>query len=412
MRDIELYAQILGLRSPWKVAEVQLLREAEEVRVHVVPEPGATWTCPYCGRPSPGYDSRRRRWRHLDTCQYKTVLEADVPRVRCAEHGVVTVSVPWAEPGSGFTALFEALIIDWLKEASTQAVARQLKLSWHAIDRVMQRAVQRGMARRKVSSPQYPSVDETAFARRHEYVTVVTDQERGVVLHVADERKTESLAAYYAELSDEQKARIQAVAMDMWPAYIRATEAHIPQAEEKIAFDKFHVAKYLSEAVDKVRRQEHRSLLAVGEDCLKGSKYDWLTNPANRTCAQQNRFRALRDSSLKTARAWAIKEFAMGLWHYNSRTWAAKGWARWLAWAVRSRLEPVKRTAATIKKHLWGIINAVVLKVHNGHAESINSRIQRMKSRARGFRNRERFRNAIYFHLGGLDLYPAQVGNW
>ncbi|MEW5709470.1 transposase family protein [Pelomicrobium sp.] len=127
MRDIELYAQILGLRSPWKVAEVQLLREAEEVRVHVVPEPGATWTCPYCGRPSPGYDSRRRRWRHLDTCQYKTVLEADVPRVRCAEHGVVTVSVPRAEPGSGFTALFEALIIDWLKEASTQAVGAAIE---------------------------------------------------------------------------------------------------------------------------------------------------------------------------------------------------------------------------------------------------------------------------------------------
>ena len=411
MRDIDLYAQILGLRSPWKVADVELLHEAGEIRVYVASEPGVTWTCLQCGRPSPGYDSRRRQWRHLDTCQYKTVLEANVPRVQCAEHGVVTVSVPWAEPGSGFTALFEALIIDWLKEASIQAVARQLKLGWGAIDRVMQRAVKRGLARRTRQSPEYLSVDETAFARRHEYVTVVSDQERGVVLFVADDRKTESLSAYYAELSVEQKTHIKAVAMDMWPAYISATEAHIPKARERIAFDKFHVAKYLGEAVDKVRKQEHRTLLAVGDDCLKGSKYDWLTNPANMTRAQKNRFRALRDSTLKTARAWAIKEFAMGLWHYSSRTWAAKGWARWLSWAVRSRLEPVKKTAATIKKHLWGIINAVVLKVHNGHAESINSRIQRMKNRARGFRNRERFRNAIYFHLGGLDLYPAQVGN-
>lgn len=410
MRDIDLYAQILGLRSPWKVADVELLRDAEEIRVHVVPEPGVTWTCPQCGRPSPGYDNRRRQWRHLDTCQYKTVLEADVPRVQCVEHGVVTVSVPWAEPGSGFTALFEALVIDWLKEASIQAVARQLKLGWGAIDRVMQRAVKRSLARRKTQSPEYLSVDETAFARRHEYVTVVTDQEHGTVLHVADDRKTESLSAYYAGLSDEQKTHIKAVAMDMWPAYISATETHIPQAREKIAFDKFHVAKYLGEAVDKVRQQEHRTLLAVGEECLKGSKYAWLTNPSNMTRAQQSRFRVLRDSSLKTARAWAIKEFAMSLWHYSSRTWAAKGWTRWLSWAVRSRLDQVKKTAATIKKHLWGIINAVVLKVHNGHAESINSRIQRMKSRARGFRNRERFRNAIYFHLGGLDLYPPQLG--
>jgi transposase len=411
MRDIDLYSQILGLRSPWKVADVQLLGDAEEVRVHVVPEPGVTWTCPHCGRPSPGYDSRRREWRHLDTCQYKTVLEADVPRVQCSEHGVVTVAVPWAEPGSGFTALFEALIIDWLKEASTQAVAQQFRLSWNAIDGVMQRAVKRGLARREAQSPQYLSVDETAFAKRHEYVTVVTDQERGVVLHVADDRKAESLSAYYESLSDEQKAAIKAVAMDMWPAYISATETHIPQAHEKIAFDKFHVAKYLGDMVDKVRRQEHRLLLAAGLDALKGTKYDWLTHPDNMTREQQNRFRALRDSSLKTARAWAIKEFAMSLWHYSSRTWAGKGWARWLAWAVRSRLEPVKKTAATIKKHLWGIINAVVLKVHNGHAESINSRIQRIKSRARGYRNRERFRNAIYFHLGGLDLYPCSVSN-
>lgn len=223
------------------------------------------------------------------------------------------------------------------------------------------------------------------------------------------ERKTESLLAYYEGLSDEQKANIEAVAMDLWPAYISATEAHIPQAREKIAFDKFHVAKSLGEAVDKVRKQEHRALLAVGEDCLKGSQYDWLTKPDNMTRSQRNRFCALRDSSLKTARARVIKEFAMGLWHYTSRTWAAKGWARWLSWAVRSRLAPVKKVAATIKKHLWSIINAVVLKVHNGHAESINSRIQRIKAQARGFRNRERFRNAIYFHLGGLDLYPAQV---
>ncbi|WP_205617575.1 transposase [Pelomicrobium methylotrophicum] len=117
------------------------------------------------------------------------------------------------------------------------------------------------------------------------------------------ERKTESLLAYYEGLSDEQKANIEAVAMDLWPAYISATEAHIPQAREKIAFDKFHVAKSLGEAVDKVRKQEHCALLAVGEDCLKGSQYDWLTNPDNMTRSQRNRFCALRDSSLKTARA-------------------------------------------------------------------------------------------------------------
>ena len=110
-----------------------------QVIVHVERKAGAQPCCPTCSKPAPGYDSRRRRWRHLDTCQYKTILEADVPRVKCPEHGVVTTTVPWAEPNSGFTALFEALVIDWLKEASTSAVARLMGLSWNAIDGIMQR---------------------------------------------------------------------------------------------------------------------------------------------------------------------------------------------------------------------------------------------------------------------------------
>ena len=129
MRDKDLYAQILGIKSPWQVAGVELDVSAGEVTVQVEQEAGVKSCCPSCGKAAPGYDSRRRRWRHLDTCQYKTILVADVPRVKCEEHGVVTVSVPWAEPGSGFTAMFEALVIDWLKEASISAVSRLMGLS-------------------------------------------------------------------------------------------------------------------------------------------------------------------------------------------------------------------------------------------------------------------------------------------
>ena len=124
MRDKELYTTILGIRSPWKVADVDLSAKAEEVRVLIGLEAGTRLPCPKCGEACPGYDTRRRSWRHLDTCQFKTILDADVPRVKCPEHGVVQVDVPWGEPGSGFTALMEALIIDWLKEASVLAVAR------------------------------------------------------------------------------------------------------------------------------------------------------------------------------------------------------------------------------------------------------------------------------------------------
>ena len=121
MRDKDLYAQILGIKSPWQVSSVDLNVPEGKVTVQVEQEEGVRSCCPACGKESSGYDSRTRRWRHLDTCQYKTILVADVPRVKCEEHGVVTISVPWAEPGSGFTALFEALVIDWLKEASTLA---------------------------------------------------------------------------------------------------------------------------------------------------------------------------------------------------------------------------------------------------------------------------------------------------
>ena len=406
MRDTDLYAQILGLRAPWQVVRVELDRAAGSVTVEVAAAEGAAFACPTCGKESPGYDRRRRQWRHLDTCQYTTVLDAEVPRVNCAEHGVMTVAVPWATPGSGYTLLFEALVIDWLKEASVKAVSRQLRVTWGAIDRIMQRAVERGLARRKRQTPSRLCVDETSFQKRHEYVTVVTDPDSGHVLHVADDRKTESLAAFFEAMDEDQKAGILGVSMDMWPPYINATQRHLPDAGEKIGFDKFHVAKLLGDAVDNVRRQEHRQLMSEGSTLLKGSKYAWLSRPENMTRDQRQLFNALRDSTLKTARAWAIKDMAMGQWHYRSRTWALKAWQRWLSWALRCRLPPMRAAALTIKRQLWGILNAIVLDLHNGHAESMNSRIQRLKQRACGYRSRNRFRNAILFHLGGLDLYP------
>jgi transposase len=158
-----------------------------------------------------------------------------------------------------------------------------------------------------------------------------------------------------------------------------------------------------------VRREERKALLQLGDHMLKGSKYAWQSNPENMSSEQWRAFKDLRESTLKTARAWAIKEYAMTLWHYISRTWAEKGWERWYSWAIRSRLEPIKKVARLVKKHLWGILNAVILDANNAHAESTNSKIKMIKVRSRGFRSKERFKTAIYFHLGGLDLYPESV---
>ncbi len=160
---------------------------------------------------------------------------------------------------------------------------------------------------------------------------MVTDQPRGQVLHVADERKTSSLTSYYGTLPETQKAGLESIAMDMWPAYIKATLDQIPEAQSKIAFDKFHVAKYLGSAVDQVRKQEHKGLMKEGWDDLKGTKYDWLTNLRNLTRKRQCAFKVLRASTVKTARAWGDQDAGREALHYASRTWAEKGWTQWYA---------------------------------------------------------------------------------
>ena len=161
--------------------------------------------CSVCDTISPGYVHVIQSWRHLDTCQFKTILVARVPRTNCPEYGVSATRVPWAE--SRYTALFEALIIDWLKEATVKTVGQQMKLSWNAIDGIWQRAVKRGLERRKTKPPKRIAVDKPSFQKHHEYVTAVTDHIEGVVTHVCDDRKADSLNEYFDTLSDEEKRR-------------------------------------------------------------------------------------------------------------------------------------------------------------------------------------------------------------
>jgi len=412
MQTRELYQKILNIQEPWKVVAVELDVEEPEVQVHIAyleQKP----PCPECGHPCSRYDARRRRWRHLDTCEYPTFLVTDVPRVQCEVHGVLQLRVPWAAMGSKFSKPFEALVIDWLQVASTSAVAKVFGLSWESVDGIMQRAVKRGLQRRRnllLPLPKHLGVDETSFRRQHDYVTVVIDQDDNTVIHVADGRGRDTLDTFFEGFPESQRKAVDSVAMDMWGAYIAAVTEAVPGAEHKIAFDRFHVAGHMSKAVDKVRRQEHKTLKAREINPLTGTRYLWLKSPEVLKGEQLEKLDLLKDSSLKTARAWAIKELARSLWHFKTRGWARRGWLRWYSWAIRSRLEPLKEVARMVKRHLEGILTAVVLGVTNARSEAVNSKIQWIKYTARGFRNRERFRNAIYFHLGGLDLYPQSSG--
>jgi len=403
VRDCELYAQILGLAEPWDVAAVDLDLGAGSVVVHLARRSGAPLECPECGRACPGYDAQPRRWRHLDTCQFRTILEAEVPRCHCPEHGVKQVRVPWAEPGSRFTALFERLAIDWMREAGRSAAARRLGLSWSEADGIMQRAVDRGLARRTADPVWLLGVDEKSFQGR-EFVTVVCDLEEGTVLHVADGRGSEALRDCYAALTADQRSAVAAVAMDMHQPYVAATQAVLPDAT--IVFDRFHIAKLAGDAVDQVRRREAKALAAEGDDRLKGTRYSWLHNPLGEGREQRRAFAPLRASNLKTARAWAIKETLMDFFRYSQPAAARRFFAKWYAWAIRSRLDPMRRLARTLRSRLPLLLNWCRFPITNAVTEALNAKIQWIKYTARGFRSREGYRRAIYFHCGGLDLYP------
>ena len=408
MKDTQLYQQILGLTDPWFVKNVELKMDDQRVDIFVEHQADATFRCPVCDKACAVYDHADARvWRHLDSCQLKTFLHARVPRVSCPEHGVRNAKLPWAETRSRFTLLMERMIIDVIRQCSTVSGACQImRVTWDEAFGVMERGVIRGQARKEATVVKQIGVDEKAFRKGQSYMTIVCDLERSTVEHVADDRKTESLAGYYAGLTPAQRLGIEAVAMDMWEPYVQATTAALPLAASRIVFDRFHIMKKMNEAVNKVRLGEHRELSALGIDTLKGTKHWWLYAEENLPERHAESFAELKADNLRTSRAWAIKETLRKLWHYSSEAWATRFFKRWFGWAKRSRLTPVKAVADMIHSRLQNVVSYCTHRITNGVAEGLNSKIMSIKRKCCGFRNPENFKNAIYFHCGGLDLYP------
>jgi transposase len=408
VRDTELYRHLLGLESPWAVSRVELSVAEGKVDVWVDHPARTRWRCPECDRELSVYDhADERAWRHLDSCQFLTYLHARPPRVDCPDHGVRQVRLPWAEPMSRFTSLFERLAIDVLSECDILGAAQLLRLSWDEAWHVMERAVTRGQARKQARPIAHLGVDEKSAGKGHDYLTVVCDLDRATVEHIADERRQASLDSYFEQLSPEQLGAIEAVAMDMWDPYVNSVRAHLDDPDRKIVFDRFHIMGHMGKAVDTVRKGEHRILRAKDDGTLTGSKYLWLYSEENLPERHRKRFAALKDADLKTARAWAIKENLRRLWHYRRRGWAERHWKRWYFWATHSRLKPVTEVAYMLKRRLDGVLSYFAHRITNAGAEGLNSRIQAISTAARGYRNRDHFKTAIYFHCGGLNLYPA-----
>lgn len=403
----EFYSQLLGFESPWEVQEIIRDGNVREVHVIVAYNEDEFSPCPICGKPATIHDRKTRKWRSLDSYNHKTIIESEIPRVKCAEHGVHQITVPWAEKNSRFTLELERHVCMWLREASILAVASMFDLSWDAVAGIQERAVKRGMAKRKTASPRNIGIDETSFQKRHEYVSVILDKDNNTVLDVLQDRKAETLDDWFKTQKVADFKGLRSISMDMWDAFIKAVKANFEGAENLIAFDRYHVAQHLNKAVDKVRALEHRELLREnGTSELTGTKYDWLRTSANldNRIGDRPAFMRLAGLNLKTARAWRIKEMATLLWNFTYEAVAVKRWKELLGWISRSKIEPMVKVGKMIRSFFWGILNAIKLKTSNAMLESMNSGIQRIKRMACGFRNRQRFRMSILFHFGGLDL--------
>jgi transposase len=412
MKDIALYQQILGIVAPWRVSAVNLDLPGGKVTVDVE-HSQSCFRCPLCQAKASIHDHRMKVWRTLDSCQLETYIQARVPRIKCPEHGVVMVEVPWAERGSRFTAIFEAFVIMWLEAATLKDVAKRVGLSWDQVDGIQKRAVDRGLARRESRPIARMGVDETSFSKRHDYITAVVDTERNIVVDVLDGRKKATFKEWLEALPPSSINAIKTVSMDMYDGYINAVREVVPGAEDKICFDRFHVAQHFGKGVDKVRASEHRAFLSAhGQSVLTHTKHAWLRNSEKIDNRTRPFFMEITKMNLKTARAWAIKETASSIWDYIYVGVAEKAWKRLFGWTSRCRLKPMIKAGKTAQNHLWGILNAIQHKVSNAAVEGKNASIQRIKCRACGFRNKERFKRAILFHLGGLDLFPDGVSRY
>jgi len=385
MLDTQLFTRLLDLPRPWRVDHVALDTDQQRIDVGLAHRPNASFRCPECGRRAPVYDHvPARSWRHLDHGGFRTWLHAQIPRIACPDHGIRRVSVPWALPGSRFTIAFERHAIDVLLEADILGSTRLLRISWDQAWNLMERAVARGFRAKKRRVIARLGVDEKAVAKRHRYVTLVCDLDRGTVEYIGDDRKQASLDAYYQSLSKKQRAGIEAVAMDMWEPFIASTVAYVPDGRAKIVFDRFHVMKHMLDAVDQVRKGEHRQLQAQGDETLKRTKYLWLYSRENLPEKSREKFAALRALHLKTGRAWAIKESLRDLWEYRRKGWALRHWRHWYFWATHSRLPPVVKVARMIRDHLDNVLTYFDHRITNATSEGLNSKIQTIKKTPMG----------------------------
>jgi transposase len=400
LNDTTLMQQALGLPPPWTVVGAHFDAESHRLDVEIDFAPGSRFACPTCGAADcPAHDTERMTWRHLNFFQHQAYLNARVPRVRCEKCGVKKIAPPWARPDSGFTLLFEAMVMTMVSAMPVKAVARIVGEHDTKLWRVVHYYVDQARARADAAGVTRVAIDETAARRGHDYISLFVDIEQARVLFATEGRDASTVAAFAQDLTAHRGVpeAVSEVCIDMSPAFIKGVADNLPEAA--ITFDKFHAVKIINEAVDQVRRAEQKTQTA-----LRGTRYIWLRNPANLSERQKAMLDSLPTHHLKTARAYQIRLAFQDLYEQPSTQTAAAFLKKWYFWVTHSRLEPMIEAAHTVKRHWDGILRWFDSKIANGLIEGINSLVQAAKAKARGYRSTRNLKAMVYLLAGKLDL--------
>jgi transposase len=400
MRDTDLLQLALGLVPPWMVAAADFDADRRRLDIEIDFARGGRFPCPACGKPDcPVHDTARQTWRHLDFFQHQAFLHARTPRVTCPDCGVKQIAVPWARPGSGFTLLFEALAMTLMTAMPVAAAARLMGEHDTRLWRILHYWVEKARERADYAQVKRVAIDETAARRGHDYITLFVDIDARRVLYVADGRDAGTIAQFADDLEahNGDASRIKEVCIDMSGAFIKGVADNLTEAE--VTFDRFHAVKLVNDALDKVRRAESKE-----RPELKRSRYLWLKNEPNLSAGQAAQLGSLAGTNLKTARAYRLRLAFQDIYAQPSRGWGELFLDRWISWARRCRLEPMRQVAATIKRHRDGILRWFDSAIANGLIEGINSLVQAAKAKARGYRSTRTLKAITYLIAGKLDL--------
>jgi transposase len=404
MDSTSFYSQILGITSPWKIVNVELDMKAKRVVIRVEVDRKIKWGHPETKLAASLHKWTERTWRHLDTCQFETLITANVPSVKHQDGSIEEVAVPWAERYQRITKMLAQAVILWLQACgNVSKVAEIMGLDWGTVNTIMKAAVERGLLRREKEVIEYVGMDEKSFRRGHIYASILNDLDNNRVWDMVEGRKTENAMDLLDTLSEEQKTGVRAVAMDMWAAYEKAVSETLPNAD--IVHDKFHISSYLNQAVDDVRKEEHQQLMKEGDETLKNSKYQWLRNFPDLRCEPS--FQSLFNANLKTSLAWRLKECFSGFWTYRYSGAAKTFFKDWCKQVKRSKLEPMMKVASMLENRLQGLLNYLIHRITNAASEGMNSLVSRIIANARGLRTFAKLRIRVLFYLGKLDLSIA-----